>query len=146
MSVEQEILRSNRETRERLEALVARLDDEGLARSPGDGRTVATILGHIAFWDQRTLILLRPSPADEEPEDVDWLNDAAQAFLLLVPPRELARFAVETAREVDGVVEGVPAELVRAIEEAGNPITLDRGNHRGEHLDELEAFLSRQAG
>jgi hypothetical protein len=149
MGVEQRVLTSNRETRERLESLVARLEDEEFTRTLGDGRTVATILGHIAFWDQRTLILLRrwlegdstPSPADVEPEDVDWINDAAEGFLLLVPPRELARFTLETAREVDGVVEGVPAELVAAIEAAGHPISLDRGNHRGEHLDELEAFL-----
>jgi hypothetical protein len=149
MDVERGVLASNRETRERLESLVARLDDDELARSAGDGRTIATILGHIAFWDQRTLILLRrwleggstPSPADDEPEDIDWINDAAHGFLLLVPPRELARFALETAREVDGVVEGIPSELVAAIESAGSPINLDRGNHRGEHLDELEAFL-----
>jgi hypothetical protein len=149
MGIEQRVLASNRETRERLESLVAHLEDEEFARTLGDGRTVATILGHIAFWDQRTLILLRrwlegdsaPSPADAEPEDVDWINDAVQGFLLLVPPRELARFTVETAREVDRVVEGVTAELVVAIGAAGHPISLDRGNHRGEHLDELEMVL-----
>ena len=150
MAVEQAVLDNNQGTLERLESLVASLDDETLRRPLGDGRTVATILGHMAFWDQRTLILLRrwltgnavPSTSDQEPEDPHWLNDAIHAFHLLIPPRQLAHFALSTAREVDGLVEAVPSNLVRAIQAAGNPIGLNRGLHRGEHLDEIESLLN----
>ncbi len=150
MAVEQTVLANNQRTRERLESIIARLDDEELARTLGDGRTIATILGHMAFWDQRTLILLRrwlegttvPSSSDDEPEDIDWINDAAHAFLLLIPSGQLARFAIDTAREIDRLVEEVPSDLVTAIQAAGNPIGLNRGLHRGEHLDEIERFVN----
>ncbi len=113
-------------------------------------RQLHRILGHVASWDRRTLVMLRrwldgnavPSPSDAEPEDVDWINDAAHGFLLLIPPRQLAEYALNTAREIDGLVEEVPSDLVTAIRAAGNPIGVDRGAHRGEHLDEIEGFLN----
>ena len=152
MSVDQSVIAENTATRERLRELVARLDDEQLARPLGDGRTIASILGHIAFWDRRTLVLLerwtrgdaQPSPAAAEPEDVDWLNDTAQTFFLAIPPRDLAHLALRTAEEVDRQVEHVSPELVAAIRAAGGPISLARYNHRGEHLDEIEHLLNER--
>ena len=149
MSVDQSVVAENTATRERLRAVVARLDDEELARPHGDGRTIATILGHVAFWDRRVLVLLdrwtrgdtHPTPADAEPEDVDWINDATHAFLLAMPPRDLALLALRTAEEVDRQVERVSPELVAAIHAAGDPIGLARFYHRGEHLDEIEQLL-----
>ncbi len=146
MSVDQAVIAQNTATRERLRALVARLSDAELAHPIGDGRTIASILGHVAFWDRRVLVLLErwtrgdvhPSPADAEPDDVDWINDAAQAFLLAIPPRELAQLALQTAEDVDRQVERLAPELVAAIRTAGEPISLARFHHRGEHLDELE--------
>src|SRR3712207_1662141 len=98
MSVEPSVIAENTATRERLRALVTLLDDEQLGQPLGDGRTIASILGHIAFWDRRTLVLLerwtrgdeQPSAAAAEPEDVHWLNDTAQAFFLAMAPRDLA--------------------------------------------------------
>ncbi len=149
MSVDPSVIAENTATRERLRALLAHIDDEELARPLGDGRTIATILGHVAFWDQRILVLLehwargdvQPSPADSEPEDVDWINDAADAFLLAIVPRDLAHLALRTAEDVDRQVERVAPELVAAIRAAGDPISLARFSHRGEHLDEIEHLL-----
>ena len=152
MPVDQAIIANNTATRERLRTLVARLSDEELARPLGDGRTIASILGHAAFWDRRVLVLLErwtrgdaePSPADNEPEDVDWINDAAHGFFLEMAPRDLAHFALRTAEEVDRQVERVAPELVAAIRTAGEPITLARFHHRGEHLDEIEQLLNQR--
>ena len=149
MSVDQSVIAQNTATRERLRALVARVSDAELARPLDDGRTIASILGHVAFWDRRVLVLLerwtrgdtQPAPADAEPEDVDWINDAAHAFLLAITPRELAELALRTAEEVDRQVERVSPELVAAIRAAGEPIGLGRFHHRGEHLDEIEQLL-----
>ena len=150
MSVDQSVIDQNTATRERLRAVVVRVGDAELARPLGDGRTIATILGHVAFWDQRVLVLLErwrrgdahPTPADAEPEDVDWINDATHTFLLAIPPRELAQLALRTAEEVDRQVEHVSPELVAAIHNAGDPIGLARFYHRGEHLDEIEQLLN----
>src|ERR671933_1107706 len=134
MSIDQSVIDQNTATRERLRAVVARVSDAELARPLSDGRTIATILGHVAFWDQRVLVLLdrwtrgdtHPTPADAEPEDVDWINDATHAFLLAMPPRDLALLALRTAEEVDRQVERVSPELVAAIRAAGATIRLPR--------------------
>jgi hypothetical protein len=149
MSVDQSVIAQNTATRERLRTVVARVSDEELARRLGDGRTIASILGHVAFWDRRVLVLLerwtrgdaQPSPADQEPDDVDWINDATHAFLLAIAPRELAQLALRTAEEIDRQVERVSPELVDAIRAAGEPVGLARFHHRGEHLDEIEQLL-----
>ncbi len=152
MPVEQSVIANNTATRERLRTLVARVSDEELARPLGDGRTIASILGHVAFWDRRVLVLLErwtrgdahPAPADTEPEDVDWINDAADGFFRQIPPRDLAHFALRTAEDVDRQVERVTPELVAAIRAAGEPISLGRFHHRGEHLDEIERLLNER--
>jgi len=152
MSVDQAVIAQYTATRERLRALVARLSAAELAQPLGDGRTIASIRGHVAFWDRRVLVLLErwtrgeahPSPADTEPEDVHWINDAAHAFFLAIAPRELAHLALRTAEEVDRQVELVSPELVAAIRAAGEPISLARFHHRGEHLDEIEQLWTER--
>ena len=152
MSVDPSVIAKNTATRERLRAVLARIDDEELARPLGDGRTIATILGHVAFWDQRILVLLerwshgdgQPSSADTEPEDVDWINDAAQPFFLALAPRVLTQLALHTAEQVDHQVEHVSPALAAAIHAAGDPISLARFHHRGEHLDEIEQLLHQR--
>src|SRR2546430_14967481 len=91
--------------RERLRALVARLSDGELGRLLGAGWTIASVLGHLAFWDQRILVLLerwqREGPAAVPPAldhaAVDWINDAAKPLLLALPARRAADAAVALA-------------------------------------------------
>ncbi|MEK7836640.1 MAG: maleylpyruvate isomerase N-terminal domain-containing protein, partial [candidate division NC10 bacterium] len=48
----------NRVERQRLQALAARLGDEQLSRPLAAGWTIAGVLGHLAYWDQRILVLI----------------------------------------------------------------------------------------
>ena len=48
----------NEVERKRLASLVARLSDQDLARPMPGGWTVASVLGHVAFWDQRIIALI----------------------------------------------------------------------------------------
>ena len=140
----------NTAERERLRALVNRLSDEDLRRPLSAGWTIAGVLAHVAFWDQRALVLLErwerggpeSAPRPFNREDVDWINDAAKALCLALPSRGAAQLALTTAEAVDRKVETLPADLITANATAGNPINLNRGEHRRQHLDEIEQTLA----
>src|SRR5262245_8925212 len=112
----------NNEQRARLRALVERASDADLARPLEAGWTVGAVLAHLAFWDQRTLLLIerwekegpRTPPRGIEGKDVDWINDSAKALCLALPPRAAARLAVATAEAVDRRGEGLASGPVRA--------------------------------
>lgn len=147
MSVDRGFVDENSKARARLKALVARVSDADLARPMPAGWTVAGVLGHVAFWDQRTLVLLdaweqtgAAAPALRA-EDVDWINDAGKPFLLALPPRQAAELAVSIAEAVDRKVETLSDDFVARIAAAGNPLSLRRAEHRREHLDDIEAAL-----
>ena len=145
----------NTQERERMRALVDRLDEDALRSPVNEYWTVAGVLGHIAFWDARILALAgkleRGEPfaeTDTEPEDVDWINDASRALIHAVPPAELARLALSTAEETDASVATMPPDRLFPID-PDSPIYAVRASHRREHLDEVEAALrerSRDAG
>lgn len=138
----------NTRERERLRALVERLGEDDLRRPVNEHWTVAGVLGHIAFWDGRALALARKlergepfTPSDVEPEDVDWINDASRPLIHAIPPREVARLALEIAGETDAAMATLPPERVWP-NDPSSPINALRAPHRGEHLDEIEAALS----
>jgi hypothetical protein len=148
MTADRSHLADNDAQRTRLEAFVARLSEADLQRpTPGDW-TVAGVLAHLAFWDQRAFLLLdrwektgqAPHP---EPGDVDWINDAAKPMFLALPPRRAAELAVSIARATDAKVAGLRDDIIAKNAAAGTPVSLSRATHRKEHLDELEPLLRR---
>jgi len=143
------VARNDRE-RAPLKALVTRSSDADLARAMPGGWTVAGVLAHAAFWDQRIAVLIErwqragTVPHPEDPVDVQWINDSAKPMLLALPARRAAELAVTIAEAVDALVAGLSDEWVERIA-AANVITLVRASHRGEHLDEIEHLLDTQA-
>ena len=144
MAVDPSVIDQNNRERTRLQAMVARLSDADLARPLPAGWTVAGVLGHVAFWDQRILVLLEAwertgvAPTSAREEDTDWINDAGKPFLVALPPRRAAELAVSIAEGVDRKIETISDDFAKRIEVAGNPISLRRSEHRREHLDEIE--------
>jgi len=145
MSVDRTYIAQNNAERGRLRGLVGRLTDADLARAMPAGWTVAGVLAHLAFWDQRILVLLEqweqsPSkpPRIENEADTDWINDASKPFLLALAPRQAADLAVTIADIVDGKVAALPDDLVVRNAAAGSPLNLLRAEHRAEHLREIE--------
>lgn len=147
MSLDRAYVEQNTRERERLLALVTRLSDDEL-RSPVNERwTVAGVLGHIAFWDARVLVLADKlqrgvpfSPSDNEPEDVDWINDAARPLIHAIAPRETAQLALRLAEETDQCVASLAPGRMWP-NDADSPLNPLRATHRAEHLDEIEAVL-----
>jgi hypothetical protein len=149
MPVDRSYVTENDAERERLRALVRRLSDTELARPMEGGWTVAAVLAHAAFWDQRVVVLLDewtrrgPSwtPPPEDP-DVDWINDATKPLCLALPPRVAADLAVTVAEAVDRRVATASEAILEANARAGSILNWRRAVHRREHLDEIERALA----
>jgi hypothetical protein len=136
----------NTRQRERLRALVERLDDEALSAPVNEFWTVAGVLGHIAYWDIRVLVLAEkiargePWAAGDAEPDGDWLNDSTRPLIHAIPPRDAAQFALRIAEETDALVATLPLDRMWP-DDPDSPISAARSEHRGEHLDEIEAAL-----
>ena len=150
MSADRGFIARNDAERARLRALVGGLADADLARPMPAGWTVAAVLGHLAFWDQRMLVLLErleQSPSHTLPAireaDVDWINDAVKPFLLAMPPRQAAELTLATAEAVDAKVAALPDSALERNEAMGRPLLMDRGEHRRAHLPEIERAVGR---
>jgi DinB family protein len=120
MAEDRSYIEANTRERERLRALVETLDDDALTTPGNEYWTIAGVLGHIAFWDVRVLVFADKIdrgepwvPSDDEPEG-DWLNDSTRPRIHAIAPRAAAELS---------------------------PVYAVRADHRGEHLDQIEAAL-----
>jgi hypothetical protein len=136
----------NDRERERLRQLINGLDDDALAAPTNEYWTVAGVLGHMAYWDIRVLVLAdkidRGEPwvaGDAEPEG-DWLNDSTRPLIHAIAPRAAAELALRIAEETDARVAELPLDWMFPLD-PDSPISPARSEHRGEHLDELERGL-----
>ena len=129
---------------EHLRKVVDRLTDEQMARpAGGDGWTVGALLGHIAFWDQRAIVLMerwKAGGVGTPAGDVDVINDSVKPFLLAIPPRDAARLALEAAQAIDREIDSLDAKMLAGIEANGQP-RLDRASHRAHHLEQIEKAI-----
>ena len=76
MAVDRSYVAINEAERRRLEAFVARCSDADLAHPMPAGWTVAAILAHLAFWDERVRILFEQWERDGADRAVERLSDA----------------------------------------------------------------------
>ena len=136
----------NDRERERLRDFIDRFDDDALAAPANEYWTVAGVLGHLAYWDSRVLVLAdkidRGEPwitSDAEPEG-DWLTDSTRSLIHAIAPRSAAELALRIAEETDARVAELPLDRMAPLD-PDSPIYPARGEHRGEHLDELERVL-----
>lgn len=134
----------NKASRQRLEVFVRDLSDQDLARTNAHGWTVAALLAHIAFWDQRVLVLLhrwKENGVDESPVDPDMINDAIRPLLLALDPHTAVQLCLDSAEAVDAELELITAELMAEIEASPNHFRFNRALHRDDHLQEIERLL-----
>ena len=138
----------NAQSRRRLEALAARLTDQDLARTTSFGWTVAALLAHLAFMDNRVLVLLQrwqtqgfnPSPLEERS-----INDANKPIFHALAPRAALELCLSSARAVDAAVAEMSPEFYARIQEqiaaTGTWCRFNRALHRNEHLDHIQALI-----
>jgi hypothetical protein len=135
----------NAKERERMCSLVKRLTDEELSLFLGNSWTIAVVLAHLSFWDQRSLSLMRKwkkSGVSPSPIDIDITNDSLLSQWRAIPPREAANLAISSAEAIDRELEEASPDLIAEIEGLGEKFRLYRSIHRKLHLDQIEEFLS----
>jgi hypothetical protein len=147
--MEPSFVKENARERERLMSLVERLTDEELSLPVGDDWTIAIALAHLAFWDQRSLFLLRKwkksGKVEHSPIDIDVTNDCLLPLWRALEPRVAANLAVSSAQEVDLEVEGIPPDLISKIESIGDKNRVYRSVHRKMHIDQIEDLLKKRS-
>lgn len=148
MPLDRSRVEQNNRERERLRGLVTLLGEDELRIPVNPEWTVAGLLGHIAFWDSRALLLTEKlergvpfTPADAEPENVDLINDAARPLIHAIAPRAAANLALCLAEEIDRRVANLSTDAFWP-EDPNSPLNPLRASHRGEHLDQIEAALA----
>ena len=144
MALDRAYVSENAAELEHLQALVKRLTDEQLARSLEAGWTVSAVLAHLAFWDQRALVLLDKWGREgigPSPVDTDVVNEVTRLLCLAIPPRAAAELAVACARQIDQAIERLSPERAAEIERVGTTVHLNRAYHRRDHLGEIEKVL-----
>jgi hypothetical protein len=146
MADDRSYIGANTRERERLRALVERLDDDALSAPVNEYWTVSGVLGHITYWDIRVIVLAEKIQRDEawaagdaEPEG-DWLNDTTRPIIHEIEPRRAAEFPIEIAEQCDALVGELPLDRMWPGD-ADSPINPARWEHRAEHLDEIEAAM-----
>jgi hypothetical protein len=147
MSIDQTVFKSNRASTQRMRAMTARLSDAQMQHPVGPHWTVSIVFAHLAFWDRRVMYVLDRSEQEGKlfiPAIDIFVNDLSLPLWAAIPPREAARIAIETAEALDLRLESYPAALLEEIY-AYNKRWADRGLHRGEHLDEADTALRKQA-
>jgi hypothetical protein len=138
----------NSASRRRLEELTRRLSDEDLARSTDYGWTVAALLAHLAFWDQRMIVILRrwlEEGFDSSPIDARAVNDSLKVVCHALDPRTAVELSLAYAQAVDAELDALTPELVRQLEEHAaateTQFRMNRSLHRDGHLNDIEALL-----
>lgn len=145
MPVSAAIAESNRSQTERLRKLIPTLDARKLALRLPNGWTVAGALAHVAFWDRQRLCLMRRWAAGDWCNggyDGDLFNAASQPLLEMIPHERIAAVALQTAEELDVLLQEAPDDLVAAALARPDAPNLDRGSHRQHHLDIVERALA----
>ena len=147
-NVDRPFVTENAQQRDRLRLLVGRLTDEELSLPVEFGWSIAVALAHLAYWDQRSLMLMRKwqrEGVELSPIDIDVTNDSLLPLLLAIPPRTAAQLAVSAAEAIDRELENASSELISAIGGLGEDFRLYRSIHRKLHLDEIEDILKNKS-
>ncbi len=141
MNIIEEIIKDNARENEHLRKLIEHLDEEALAIPLEAGWTVSAVLAHLAFWDQRAIMLIgkwKKEGVGPSPIDTDIVNEATRSLCLAIPPRKAAELAVTLADEVDKLIAGLAPEMEKSIQTKGTTVKLRRADHRRTHLGEIE--------
>lgn len=142
--MERPFVSENEKARMKLVSLENKVTDVDLGKDAGEGWTVGVVFAHMAFWDQRTIVLLRrwkKSGVATSPVDIEVLNESLTPFLKAIPSHIAVSMFLETAETLCREIENLNDELVTAIEALGDKMRLHRYIHYQMHIDQIEKII-----
>jgi hypothetical protein len=138
----------NKSELEHLRKVAGGLTDNQVAcPAGGPGWSVGGILGHLAFWDQRAIVLLRRWKAGgvgTSAIDIDAVNDAMRPILNALPSKTAIHLAIDSAEGIDKEIDSLDDIMLAKVETDGKPVRLDRAAHRIHHLEQIEKALRQE--
>ena len=127
----------------RLRELVAALSDKDLRLDLGNGWSVTTALGHLAFWDRQEGLSLAAWQRGTPPIGGDHsVNESLEPILTALDPRAAAELALAAASDLDRAMAAIPDQLRDEILNSEHDYVLRRARHRIEHLEQIERALA----
>jgi hypothetical protein len=137
-------------SRRRLEKLVRNLSDQDLALCTSYGWTVAALLAHLAFWDQRMVAILqrwKETGFDPSPIDSTAVNEALKVICHALDPHAAVELCLRCAEAADAELAALTPDLVEQIEKhaeaTATQFRMNRSLHRDGHLKDIEALLQQ---
>ena len=142
--------KENADSYQRLKSLTQRLTDTDLALSTDYGWTISALLAHLAFWDQRVLVILRrwkEEGMDPSPIDSRAVNDSLKVICHALEPRAAVDLCLTSAEAVDKELDTLSEDFVKQFEEHAEStetqFRMNRSLHRSGHLDDIDALLNK---
>jgi hypothetical protein len=142
-----ELIEENAASRQKLAALANGLSDEDLSLTTSYGWSVAALFGHLAWWDQRVLVLLRrwkEHGLDDSPVDSQMINDALRPLCHALDPRTAVSLCLASAEETDAEIAGTTEDLIAEIEASPTHFRFNRALHRYDHIKDVEALIGER--
>ncbi len=109
-----------------------------MAKATGNGWTVSTVLGHMAFFDR--MLLLRWDTYEKDgvfaeltPNHFDLINDAGAGDWSALPPRATVAKCIEAAERAVARIDALPEEAVAVALETNRVALLERMLHWNPH-------------
>jgi uncharacterized protein YukE len=149
-----------KQSREALNAVIARLSDETLSKPGGDGEwTIIEEMAHLAAWDTwvKNVMELRftqdelPRELSEEARNPDPFNARAAAAWKAYTPGQARAAFVQAYEDLMDFVEHAPEDkLYRQIPRPNGKTTMPVASlkgligHNNEHRARLEEILAKQ--
>ena len=138
----------NAASRQSLQALADRLSDDDLARATDYGWSVAALFAHMAWWEQRMVVLLQRWQAhgvDDSPLDLEAINESMKPLCHALDPRQAVHLCLSAAAACDAGLEAMSPDLMAQIEASPNHYRFNRSLHRNDHMADIEAVLAEDA-
>ncbi len=138
----------NDESRRRLERLAETLTDEDMTRVTSYGWSVGALLAHMAWWDQRVLVLLRrwrENGLDDSPVDSNAVNEALKPLCHVLDPRVALRLCLSSAEETDAELSAISTQLFTQIEAMPTHFRMNRSLHRNDHIKDILSLVGEKS-